>query len=117
MWFSVWTALATGGGGGGGAAASVEALSLSVSVAFRNVLIRRKRTTTDFFINPPFANGKGSYRRGNYSNSLASLKKARDERHLRMATRLSIGVRRAVTSLAALRSGWRRAISQLPLIS
>jgi hypothetical protein len=28
-----------------------------LSSALRNVLMRRKRTTTDFFINPPFASG------------------------------------------------------------
>jgi hypothetical protein len=31
-----------------------------LSSAFRNVLIRRKRTTTDFFINPSFASGGAS---------------------------------------------------------
>ena len=29
-----------------------------LSSALRNVLMRRKRTTTDFFINPPFASGR-----------------------------------------------------------
>jgi hypothetical protein len=51
MVFSVWMDFATGGGGGAGALAVLEVLSS----AFRNVLMRRKRTTTDFFINPPFA--------------------------------------------------------------
>jgi hypothetical protein len=51
MWFSVWTDFATGGGGGAGVLAELAVLSS----AFRNVLMRRKRTTTDFFINPPFA--------------------------------------------------------------
>ncbi len=54
---------ATGGGGGAGALAVLEVLSS----AFRNVLMRRKRTTTDFFINPPFASGRKRTGR-NYSN-------------------------------------------------
>src|SRR5580765_2868172 len=52
MWFSVCTALATGGGGGAGAVVVPLAV---LSSAFRNVLMRRKAITTDFFINPPFA--------------------------------------------------------------
>jgi hypothetical protein len=48
----VWMDFATGGGGVAGVLA--EALAV-LSSAFRNVLMRRKRTTTDFFINPPFA--------------------------------------------------------------
>src|SRR5579864_366066 len=51
MWFSVWMDFATGGGGGAGVLAVLAVLSS----AFRNVLMRKKRTTTDFFINPPFA--------------------------------------------------------------
>src|SRR5712675_1937463 len=54
MVFSVWMDFATGGGGGAGALAVLAVLSS----AFRNVLMRRKRTTTDFFINPPFACGR-----------------------------------------------------------
>src|SRR6185437_1019572 len=63
MVFSVWTDFATGGGGGAGALAVLEVLSS----AFRNVFMRRKRTTTDFFINPPFASGRARTGR-NYSN-------------------------------------------------
>src|SRR5262249_41612526 len=58
MWFSVWTALATGGGGGGGAA--LVALLAALSSAFRNVLIRKKRATIDFFIKSAFRAGEGS---------------------------------------------------------
>src|SRR6266481_1456937 len=58
MWFSVWIALATGGGGAGAVPAPLAALSS----AFRNVVMRNERTTTDFFINPPFASGRTNRR-------------------------------------------------------
>jgi hypothetical protein len=42
-----------------------------LSSALRNVLMKRKRTTTDFFINPPFASGRARTGR-NYSNLAGS---------------------------------------------
>src|SRR5712671_5646583 len=64
MVFSVWTDFAAGGGGGAGVLAVLAVLSS----ALRNVLMSRKRTTTDFFINPPFAWWEGRAV-GNYNNS------------------------------------------------
>src|SRR5580765_7569408 len=80
MWFSVWTDFATGGGGGG-AAAAVAPLAV-LSSAFRNVLMRKLRTTNDFFINPPFA--------GRRTGGRVELYQAREEGSLRK--RLGLGV-------------------------